>query len=165
MTKSAFSGLVGPVLALCALISLAHTASMQTWVSGAGNDSNTCTRTAPCATFAYVYSQTSAGGEIGVLNPGDFGGLTNASNGVNAVSGASSNVTIDLVSDFIALNGFSRIQSDGTNGGTALVTGSSSTLSNNSTGVNIVHGGLLNTLGNNQVTGPSGILPAAPLPI
>ena len=49
----------------------------QTWVSAAsGSDSNPCTRTAPCLTFAVALDQTAAGGEVDVLDPGDFGAVT-----------------------------------------------------------------------------------------
>jgi hypothetical protein len=49
----------------------------QTWVSAAsGSDSNPCTRAAPCLTFAAALAQTAAGGEIDVLDPGDFGAAT-----------------------------------------------------------------------------------------
>jgi hypothetical protein len=48
----------------------------RTWVSGVGSDSNPCSRTQPCLTFAGAYAKTSAGGEIDVLDPGDFGTLT-----------------------------------------------------------------------------------------
>jgi hypothetical protein len=49
----------------------------QTWVSAAsGSDSNPCTRAAPCLTFAAALAQTAAGGEIDVLDPGDFGAVT-----------------------------------------------------------------------------------------
>jgi hypothetical protein len=49
----------------------------RTWVSGAtGSDSNLCTRTSPCLTFAAALAQTTAGGEIDVLDPGDFGPVT-----------------------------------------------------------------------------------------
>jgi hypothetical protein len=49
----------------------------ETWVSAAsGSDSNPCTRTAPCLTFAAALAQTAPGGEIDVLDPGDFGAAT-----------------------------------------------------------------------------------------
>jgi hypothetical protein len=49
----------------------------RTFVSGStGSDSNTCTRAAPCLTFAAALKNTSAGGEIDVLDPGDFGPVT-----------------------------------------------------------------------------------------
>lgn len=46
------------------------------WVSGVGSDSNPCSRTAPCATFAGAIAQTTAGGEINCLDPGGFGAVT-----------------------------------------------------------------------------------------
>ncbi|HXO41754.1 MAG TPA: right-handed parallel beta-helix repeat-containing protein [Thermoanaerobaculia bacterium] len=47
-----------------------------TWVSATGSDSNACTRSAPCLTFSGALSQTAAGGEIDVLDSGDFGAVT-----------------------------------------------------------------------------------------
>jgi hypothetical protein len=48
----------------------------RTWVSGVGDDANPCSRTAPCKTFAGAISKTAASGEINVLDPGGFGGVT-----------------------------------------------------------------------------------------
>src|SRR6266702_2405051 len=48
----------------------------RTWVSGVGDDVNPCSRTAPCKTFAGAISKSAAGGEIDVLDPGGFGGVT-----------------------------------------------------------------------------------------
>jgi len=48
----------------------------RTWVSGSGNDSNPCSRTLPCQTFAGALSKTLAGGEISALDPGGFGSVT-----------------------------------------------------------------------------------------
>jgi hypothetical protein len=48
----------------------------RTWVSGVGVDSNPCSRTAPCKTFAGAYSVTTVGGEINCLDPGGYGSLT-----------------------------------------------------------------------------------------
>lgn len=67
-------------LALLA-VSLAAPAALEaqatrTWVSGVGDDANPCSRTAPCKTFAGAISKTAAGGEISVLDPGGFGGVT-----------------------------------------------------------------------------------------
>jgi hypothetical protein len=46
-------------------------------VSGVtGNDSNPCSVTAPCKTFAGAISKTAAGGEIDALDPGGYGGVT-----------------------------------------------------------------------------------------
>lgn len=68
-------------LAIAAIVSLAFAASAsaqatRTWVSGVGDDANPCSRTAPCKTFAGAISKTAARGEISVLDPGGFGGVT-----------------------------------------------------------------------------------------
>jgi hypothetical protein len=41
-----------------------------------GDDANPCSRTAPCKTFAGAISKTATNGEINVLDPGGFGGVT-----------------------------------------------------------------------------------------
>lgn len=67
------------VLTLLAAVAAAHPALAQatrTWVSGVGDDANPCSRTAPCKTFPGAISKTAPGGEINVLDPGGFGGVT-----------------------------------------------------------------------------------------
>jgi len=54
----------------------AYAQATRTWVSGVGDDANPCSRTAPCKTFAGAISKTAAAGEINVLDPGGFGGVT-----------------------------------------------------------------------------------------
>ena len=56
--------------------SMAFAQATRTWVSGVGDDANPCSRTAPCKTFAGAISKTAPGGEISVLDPGGFGGVT-----------------------------------------------------------------------------------------
>jgi len=58
------------------VVSMAQAQATRTWVSGVGDDANPCSRTAPCKTFAGAISKTAAAGEISVLDPGGFGGLT-----------------------------------------------------------------------------------------
>jgi hypothetical protein len=60
----------------CLVSSAAHAQATRTWVSGVGDDANPCSRTAPCKTFAGAISKTAGGGEINVLDPGGFGGVT-----------------------------------------------------------------------------------------
>ncbi|MGH6870975.1 MAG: hypothetical protein ACREHE_05655 [Rhizomicrobium sp.] len=70
--------LVG-LLALAApslMITPAQAQATRTWISGVGDDANPCSRTAPCKTFPGAISKTAAGGEIDVLDPGGFGGVT-----------------------------------------------------------------------------------------
>jgi hypothetical protein len=54
----------------------AYAQATRTWVSGVGDDANPCSRTAPCKTFAGAISKTAPNGEINVLDPGGFGGVT-----------------------------------------------------------------------------------------
>jgi hypothetical protein len=54
----------------------AYGQASRTFVSGVGSDTDPCSRTAPCKTFAVAYAATLAGGEINVLDPGGFGSLT-----------------------------------------------------------------------------------------
>jgi hypothetical protein len=67
------------VMILClAFASLAHATSARTWVSNSAGaaDAGACTRGAPCKTFAFAIGQTTAGGEIDALDPGDYGQVT-----------------------------------------------------------------------------------------
>jgi len=59
-----------------AFASISQAQATRTWTSGVGDDANPCSRTAPCKTFAGAISKTATGGEINVLDPGGFGGVT-----------------------------------------------------------------------------------------
>jgi hypothetical protein len=68
---------VGTLMAAVGIIAPAAMAeATRTWVSGVGDDANPCSRTAPCKTFAGAISKTATNGEINVLDPGGFGGVT-----------------------------------------------------------------------------------------
>jgi hypothetical protein len=55
----------------------AEAQNARTFVSAtSGLDSNPCSRTAPCRTFAVAIGVTNAGGEIDTLDPGGYGALT-----------------------------------------------------------------------------------------
>src|SRR5437868_12734941 len=56
-----------------AVASLAQAQATRTWVSGVGDDTNPCSRTAPCKTWAGAFSKTAANGEIDALDPGGLG--------------------------------------------------------------------------------------------
>lgn len=64
------------IAALMVSSSIAHAQASRTWVSGVGDDANPCSRTAPCKTFAGAISKTAANGQINVIDPGGFGGVT-----------------------------------------------------------------------------------------
>ena len=59
-----------------ALPAAAFATSAETWVSGTGKDTGTCTVAAPCASFAYAIAQTASGGEVDVLTSGSYGPMT-----------------------------------------------------------------------------------------
>ena len=92
----------------------AQAQATRTWVSGVGDDANPCSRTAPCKTFAGAISKTAAGGEINVLDPGGFGGvtitksITISSEGFEAgvlVSGTNAIIINALATDVVVLRG------------------------------------------------------------
>ena len=67
------------LLVLAAILWLPLIVSAQanrTWVSGVGDDMNACSRTAPCRSFAGALLKTNLAGEINVLDPGGYGGVT-----------------------------------------------------------------------------------------
>src|SRR5262249_24446947 len=65
----------------------------RTFVSGTGSDTGTCTRSAPCLTFAFAHGVTDAGGEINCVDPGNFGPVT-----------ITKSVTIDCPGTFGGIN-------------------------------------------------------------
>jgi hypothetical protein len=73
--RSCYNGF-GVVILCLTFASLAHATSTRTWVSGVGTNAGACTRAAPCKTFAFALGQTTAGGEIDALDPGDYGIVT-----------------------------------------------------------------------------------------
>ena len=63
-------------LVVLALPSIATGQANRTWVSGLGDDMNSCSRTNPCKTFAGAILKTNVAGEINVLDPAGYGTLT-----------------------------------------------------------------------------------------
>jgi hypothetical protein len=86
----------------------------RTWLSATGSDSNPCTRTAPCRFLSKGVATTAAGGELDILDPGDYGSvaltrsITIDGNG-NVAGGMSLNVMAQIydvvVIRNISLNG------------------------------------------------------------
>ena len=106
--------MLGIVAALFLMSTMASAQATRTWVSGVGDDANPCSRTAPCKTFAGAISKTAAGGEINVLDPGGFGGvtitksITISAEGVEAgvlVSGTNAIIVNAAATDFVVLRG------------------------------------------------------------
>jgi len=94
------------VVAFVLTLSLAAQAqASRTWVSGVGDDLNPCSRTAPCKTFAGAISKTAKDGEISVLDPGGFGGVTiTKSIYINGTHGAGYGSIINALSTGISVN-------------------------------------------------------------
>jgi hypothetical protein len=76
MKRIIYGALIAGALSAISFVSPASAQATRTWVSGVGDDANPCSRTAPCKTFAGAISKTATFGEINVLDPGGFGGLT-----------------------------------------------------------------------------------------
>jgi hypothetical protein len=66
------------IFTMCAFSAalVADAQATNTWVSGVGDDTNPCSRIAPCKTWAGAFSKTATGGEIDALDPGAFGAIT-----------------------------------------------------------------------------------------
>src|SRR5262249_40487638 len=87
----------------------------KTWVSHFGNDGHGCSPGAPCLTFRGALTKTAAGGEIGVIDPGDYGpvtisqaiNITNDGVGEAGILAPSTNgITIDATAgDVVSLRG------------------------------------------------------------
>ena len=88
-----------------ALFVSASEAQQRTFVSGLGNDSNQCSRIAPCRTFTQAISVTNAGGEVVVLDSAGYGAfaITKAVT-VQAPPGVYAGISV-FSGDGISING------------------------------------------------------------
>jgi hypothetical protein len=101
--------LVANILAILAstvlLAEPTYAQNTRTFVSSAGGGS-TCTRTAPCNSLSFAYSVTNDGGEITILDAGDFGSLAISSKSltINGTEGAvlTGNQTLIMTSSSIS---------------------------------------------------------------
>lgn len=76
LTRNPFIKLWVTVCFAIAFASVAQAQATRTWVSGTGDDTFPCSRTAPCKTFAGAINKTATNGEINCLDPGGFGAVT-----------------------------------------------------------------------------------------
>jgi hypothetical protein len=92
----------------------------RTFVSGHGSDTNACSLAAPCRSFAQALTQTSAGGEITILDPAGYGAVTInkavsiVNDGVGeagvTVTSATSAITVNVgASDVVNLRGLTLV--------------------------------------------------------
>jgi hypothetical protein len=118
MTRTTIVVPAALVLAVSAVIGIAPAQAQngtltRSFVSSAGIDSNPCTITQPCATFAHAYTAIGANGIIAALDPGKYGPLTITGpvtingNGWAAITGpsGSSAITINAGSGNVTLTG------------------------------------------------------------
>jgi Periplasmic copper-binding protein (NosD) len=118
MTKTAF--IVAAVTSFLLYALPAH--AQRVFVSGSGSDSNPCTFTQPCRTFAQAFTTAPTNGEIDVLDPAGYGPLTithgisiqaHGFGGVTQASNADAIYINATTSDAITLNGL-LIDGEGT---------------------------------------------------
>ena len=132
MRKIAFSLSLATLLGLGLHLDSAQAQSARTFVSAArGDDANPCDSVAaPCRTFQAAHGKTLSDGEVTVLDPGGYGGLTITksisivNDGVGEasvlVSGGGTGITVDAPNSYVNLRGIT-IQGIGFGGGTGLV--------------------------------------------
>lgn len=141
MTKIASLPIILAALLAFGLVAApAQAQTNETWVSGHGTDSGTCTRDLPCRTFAFALTQTAAGGEIDVLDPAEYGTLiitqsisiVNDSTGIAAIdSPGESAIAISAgPSDSIYLRGLTLRAIGVGSSGVRLYTGGTLTIEN-----------------------------------
>src|SRR6267143_509233 len=99
MTRIISSLFLATLLGLCLHVASAQAQLVRTCVSLAkGNDANSstsCHCTTPCRTFATAHANTLSDGEMTVLDPGDYGGLTiQKSISINNDSGGEASITV-----------------------------------------------------------------------
>jgi hypothetical protein len=97
--------IVAALLALGLPVSPAQAVNTRSFVSAtSGLDTNNCSRTAPCRTFAVAYAQTAVDGEINTLDPGGYGTLT-ITHSISIVSGVgAAGVLVPSGQDGITIN-------------------------------------------------------------
>lgn len=109
------------------LLTTAAQALPQTFVSAAGDNANSCERAAPCKTFAGALIKTDAGGEIIVLDAGEYGPVNITKSvkitavgvyaGINAVGGGTSAVAVNVAAaDVVVLRGLTITGTGAANG-------------------------------------------------
>jgi Right handed beta helix region len=76
MTRIAPSLFVASLLVIGLNATPAQALNTRSFISALGSDANPCTRSAPCRTLAFALTETSAKGEINILDPADYGTVT-----------------------------------------------------------------------------------------
>jgi hypothetical protein len=150
--------------AMLALALPAHAAGSltRTFVSSAGVDSNPCTVTAPCASFAAAYAAVQVNGIVAALDPGKYGpltitaGVTINGNGWSAITAPASGtgITINASTANVALIGL-EIDGAGAGYNGIMVNSAGGLTVTNCTLQNFVINGSDTTTGNGILMQPS----------
>jgi hypothetical protein len=133
MSIKKFAMLLAIVAATCLGTATGYAGNSRTWVSGTGSDTGSCTRTAPCLTFAYAIMQTNSYGEIDCLDPAGFGIVTisisvtidceAASNGGIEASGGNDAITINTAGIVVNLIGLDLNGQNSSGSGVSITAG------------------------------------------
>jgi hypothetical protein len=134
----------------------------RSFVSSTGSDSNLCTVTQPCQTFAQAYTKIGTNGIIAALDPGKYGPLTISGpvtingNGWAAITAPAQNngITINAGSGNVILNGLEIDGAGAAYNGIVFNTGGSLTITN-CTLQNFVSDGVDITTGNGILMRPT----------
>jgi hypothetical protein len=93
-------------LSLLAVSAIAGAAVQRTFVSTTGSDSHPCSLAQPCRSFATAINQTTAGGEVIVLDSAGYGPVTiTKSVSIIAAPGIYAGISVPSGSDGITING------------------------------------------------------------
>jgi hypothetical protein len=134
----------------------------RSFVSSAGVDTNPCTITQPCGTFAQAYTKVGANGIVAALDPGKYGPLTIAGpvtingNGWSAITGPAQGdgITVNAVSGNVTLTGLEIDGASAAYNGIVFNSGSSLTVTN-CVLQNFVGTGIGSTTGNGVLIQPT----------
>src|SRR5690242_18921074 len=103
-SAKALARLVSIAALTCALATTAQATSLRTFVSGSGDDTNPCTATFPCRTFATALANTSSGGEIYALDGANFGGNLNITTPLTIIGTLNASIGVDTATTGISIN-------------------------------------------------------------
>ena len=109
MKSHALPGIFGILFAVCLHASPAH-AILQTFVSGGGDDNNTCTRQFPCRSFQVAHDHVNASG-----------GFINCLDVFDSSTNATFNITKSITIDCSGI--FAKVLGPGGNGTTIVING------------------------------------------
>jgi hypothetical protein len=134
----------------------------RSFVLSAGADTNPCTITQPCASFAHAYTAVGANGIVAALDPGKYGPLaitgpvTINGNGWAAITGTAqgAGITINAGSGDVTLNGLEIDGAGAAYNGIVFNTGSSLIVTN-CTAQKFVYAGTGSTTGNGIFIAPT----------